>query len=124
MSTSLLFTVGMKPTRDAATVFILPFPNRIQERCAGYFHAHALVSTSNAPRSWALTIDSRSTGSAHKKCRIGEQHGCPGCEEQKVGHFYCVGVMHADAPLAEYGREKQDFVREAAQKDAVHPAAI
>src|ERR1039457_7028796 len=60
---------------------------------------------------------------AVKECCIDEQHRSPGCEEQKVGHFYCVGVMHADAPLAEYRREKQDVVLEAAQKDAVHPAA-
>src|ERR1035437_5834364 len=50
ISTSLLSTVGMKPTRDAAIDFILPFPNGIQKQSAGLSDTDALAPPTPPPR--------------------------------------------------------------------------
>jgi hypothetical protein len=46
-----------------------------------------------------------------------------GGKEEKVGHFYRVGAMQANATLAEHRREKQGIMIEATEKNTVHSTA-
>src|ERR1035437_1965156 len=60
---------------------------------------------------------------AAKECCIQHQNGALSREEQKVGHFYCVGAMQANATLSEHSRVKQDIMIEAGEIYTVHSTA-
>lgn len=60
---------------------------------------------------------------AAKECCIRNQNGSVGGKEEKVGHFYRLGAMQANATLSEHSRVKQDIVIEAGEKNAVHSTA-
>ena len=58
-----------------------------------------------------------------KECRIQHQYGTPGGKQQEVGHLYGTGAMQADASLAEHRSEKQCFMVETGEENAVHSTA-
>src|SRR5450756_2238532 len=60
---------------------------------------------------------------AAKECCIQHQNGALSREEQKVGQFYCVGAMQANATLSEHSRVKQDIMIEAGEINTVHSTA-
>src|ERR1035437_2034061 len=56
ISTSLLSAVGMRPTRDTAIVFILPFPNGIPETSAPLIDSPVLAHRRVAAVATAMQV--------------------------------------------------------------------
>src|ERR1035437_5955501 len=91
ISTSLLSTVGMKPTRDVAIDFILPFPNEIPKQSAGLSDTDAL-----APPPPPL----RQPNSYHEhRGHCVHPHPPPSSRPHRVGGTECAGVSRG-APAA------------------------